>query len=196
MPLDAGVGGEHRVGVCLIGERVEELGRRGAFPEKFVHLARATVAKQQAAGAEVDASRLGQRTHPYTVLRVSMAKSVLVTDLSKMVVARVGIAALAVVELVADRVVIVALDADDVVLAQEFEASIRPGAKATEVAQAVHGVDAPLARVVDGGGQGEVIAVNAAEAGDALRGGHGEYCTRIGGAVSVGWLTFKTANTL
>ena len=126
---------------------------------------------------------------------VGVAERVLVADLSKMIIARVGVAALAVVELVANRVVVVALDADDVVIAQEFEAAIRTRAKAAEVAEAIHGVNTPLTRIVDGSGQGEVIAINAAEAGDAVGGSHEGYCTRIGGPVSVGLLTFRIAST-
>ena len=46
LPADAGVGGEHHVGVKLGGERVEELGRRGALPQEFIHLPRAAVAQE------------------------------------------------------------------------------------------------------------------------------------------------------
>jgi len=120
------------------------------------------------------------------MIGVGVAKGVLVADLCKMIVARVGVAALAIVKLVADRVVVVALDADDVAVAQEFEAAIRTGAKAAKIAKAVNGVDAPLPSVVERGREGEVVAIDAAEAGDALRCGHASI---VWETVEVCWLS-------
>ncbi len=173
LPFDTGVSGEHYIGLGLISQRVEELGRGGAFPQKFVHLARATVAQQQAMRAEFEASRFWEGAHPGAVVGIGVAESVVVANLGEMVVARVGVAALAIVEFVADRVVVVALNADDIVVAQQFKAAIRVGAKAAEITQAVNVINATLARVVERGRQGEVIAINPAEAGDAVRGAVG-----------------------
>ena len=100
------------------------------------------------------------------------AQRVLVADLREVVVAGVGVAALAVVQLVADRVVVVALDAVNIVVAQQLQAAIRIGAETAKVAQAIDRVDAASARVVDCGFQSEMIAVDAAETGDSLLVGH------------------------
>jgi len=106
------------------------------------------------------------------VVGIGAEERVLVTDLGKVIVAWVGVAALAVVELVADRVVVVALDAKDFVFAQEFETAVRARAKATEVAQAVDRVDVALLRILQRNRQSKVIAINASETGDTMGGGH------------------------
>ena len=49
-----------------------------------------------------------------------VSQSVFVADLSVVVVSRVGIAALTIAELVADRIVVVALNANRAAIAQEF----------------------------------------------------------------------------
>src|SRR5207302_609652 len=83
------------------------------------------------------------------------------------IVARVAVAALAVRQLVADGVVVVALDAHDAPLLQQFDGAIRVRPKRAEVAQAVNRLDFPAARVGQGRRQSQVVAVHAAEDGDA-----------------------------
>src|SRR5262245_17738798 len=83
-----------------------------------------------------------------------------------MVVARVGVAALAVAQAIADGVVVVALDALNVVFVQEGKDPVRVRTEGTQVAQAEARLRAAAAGVADGVFQCEVIAVDAAEDGD------------------------------
>ena len=84
-----------------------------------------------------------------------------------MVVARVGVAALAVGQAVADRMVIVALDALYAPVDEEWKDPIGMGPEGAEIAQAVASLDVSAPSVVQGGGEGQVIAVDAANDGDA-----------------------------
>ena len=59
-----------------------------------------------------------------------------------MIVARIGVAALAVREAIADRVVVIALDALDAVLLEQRTNTVGVGAESAKVAQAVNGLDA------------------------------------------------------
>ena len=97
-----------------------------------------------------------------------VSKRVVVAKLSEIIVARIGVATLAIVELVADRVVVVALDANNAPITQYFQAPIGVRPECATITQAIKLVDTPPLGVVAGGGQGEVVAVDAAEAGDSL----------------------------
>ena len=69
--------------------------------------------------AAVDAPLRRELAHPGAVGGVGVAERVVVAEAGEMVVARVGVVALAVGKAVADRVVVVALDAQDAVVAQQ-----------------------------------------------------------------------------
>src|SRR5262249_37498310 len=85
----------------------------------------------------------------------------------------VGVAALAVGQAAADRVVVVALHAQDAVLVQEREDAVGVRAEGAQVAEAVGGAGAAAADVAQGGTGGAGVVVGTAEDGNALGGGHG-----------------------
>ena len=168
LPSDARVGGEHHVGLVLGGERIEELRGRSAFPQKLVHLPRTPVAKQHFELAQGDPPGRGKCAHPRSMLWIGMVEGVLVADLGEMIVACVGVAALAIVQFVADGVVVVALETNDLLLTEQLEAPIGTGPETAEIAKAVDRIHASLPRIVDRGRQGQMIAVNATETRNAL----------------------------
>jgi hypothetical protein len=110
---------------------------------------------------------LGELAEPGAVYVRSVGESVVVADLRVVVVAWVGVAALTVVQGVADAVVVVALDRDDVGVAEDFSGAIRVWTKATNVTKAEDLIGAGLTRVFEDGGESEVVAVDTAEDRDA-----------------------------
>src|SRR5262249_2970370 len=84
----------------------------------------------------------------------------------EVVVARVRVAALAIGQLVADRVVIIALDTGDVRFVQPWEDAIGVWTEGAEVAEAVADLHAAPAGVLERRLQRQVVAVQAAEDGD------------------------------
>ena len=67
-------------------------------------------------------------------------------------------------------VVVIALHADDVVVAQQRKHAIRMRAERAHVAQAVDGIDPAGGNIVQRRLQGEIVVIDSAEAGDAGRG--------------------------
>jgi hypothetical protein len=87
----------------------------------------------------------------------------LVGDQGEVVVPRVGVAAVAVLAAGGERLLVVALDGEDASLLQQRPDlfGIRP--EGAEVAQAIDGLGAAPGRVLQERGQGEMVAVDAAE---------------------------------
>ena len=65
-----------------------------------------------------------------------MQEGVFIADACKVIVARIGVAALTISQVVADGVIVIALDALDVMLLQEGEDTIGMRAESAEVSQA------------------------------------------------------------
>ena len=86
-----------------------------------------------------------------------------------MVIARIGVAALAVCPVVADRVIVIALDTGDTPVPQQREDAIRMGAKGTEVAETIKGFHAKPPCILQGRGQRKVVAINPAKDGDSAQ---------------------------
>jgi hypothetical protein len=126
------------------------------------------VAEQKPVSSQFQPPLRRQTPHPLAVRGTGVLEGVSVADRREVIVARVGVAALAVGEARADRVVVVALNAEDAVIAEQGEDAVRVRPERPEVAQAVDRVNSSPADVVQGRGEGEVIAVDAAEDGDAL----------------------------
>ncbi len=84
-----------------------------------------------------------------------------------MVVARIGVAALAIRQPIADGVIVIPLDAQHAVVAEERKHAVGMGPEGTKVAQAENGIDAPRLDTGQGHFQGQVIVVDAAQDGDA-----------------------------
>ena len=83
-----------------------------------------------------------------------------------MVVARIGVAAVAVLAAEGERLLVVALDREHASLGEEGPDLFGVGPEAAEVAQAVDGLGAAAAGVLQQRGQGKVVVVDAAEDGD------------------------------
>ena len=119
------------------------------------------MAEQATQGTDFHAQLWWQLTQEPTVFNGGIVKRVIVADLCKVIVTFIGVAALAVVEFVADRIVIVSLQARHPVFCEQGKHPIRVGAERTHVAQAKDLVCATLGNVTQCLGQREVIAVNA-----------------------------------
>ena len=70
--------------------------RRRRFPEEFVCSPRGAVAEQQPVAAQLNAQLAGESFHPGAVDRAGLGQRVLVAEAGEVVVARIGVAALAV----------------------------------------------------------------------------------------------------
>src|SRR5262249_24690119 len=114
-------------------------------------------------------SLLRQLPHPGAVGRAGVFQGVLIANLCEMVVAWIGVAALAVGEIVADGMIGISLNALHAVFVKQGKDAVRMRAESTEIAEAIDGVHAAPANVPEGGVQGQVIAVHAPEDGDPLR---------------------------
>ena len=84
-----------------------------------------------------------------------------------MVIARIGIAARAVGQLVPDRVIVVALHHHHLALAQDRKHAVGMGAKAAEVAQTKRRLRSTALRIVEDSWQRQVVIVDAAKDGVA-----------------------------
>jgi hypothetical protein len=98
-----------------------------------------------------------------------MVQSVLVTDSSKMIVPGIGVAALAVGEVISDRVVVVALNASNVSFLKQWKNSVRMRAKGAQVAQTKASIHPAVPHVPQGGLQSEIVAVNPAKNRNAAK---------------------------
>lgn len=86
-----------------------------------------------------------------------------------MIVARIGIPALTIIQLVTNRVVIVALNTLDVVMGQQRKNSIWMRSECAHVTQAVDMINALSTNISKCGFQSQIIAVQTAQAGDFLK---------------------------
>ena len=98
-----------------------------------------------------------------------MLKGVIVTDPSKMVVARVGVTALAIGQIITDRMVVIALDALDVSFTEQRHDPVRMWTEGAQVAEAEASIHAAPANVAQGRAQGKIVAVNPAKDGDTAK---------------------------
>ena len=175
------MGREHDVRLVLAGEPGEELRRGGGFPKEFVHAPRAAVAHEHARAVRLEADLAGEAAHPAAPPLVRVPEGVAVREPREVVVARIGVAALAVVESARDRIVVVPPHHADVMVDEEREDPVRVGAERPEVAEAVERVRPPGGGVLDRGRQRQVVAVDAPEDGDPARFGfrrHPARCPR------------------
>ncbi len=166
LPVNAGVGCQHQVGLVLIGQVVQEMSRRGRLPEKLVHLPWASMDEKHALGAPFESERGRQLTHPLAVGGIGRSQRVIVADLGEVVVARIGVATLAIVQAVADGVVVVALNTRNPFGSKNLQAPIGVRAKTAEVSQAVNRFDSARPGIEDRSRQCQMVAVDAAEAGN------------------------------
>lgn len=103
-------------------------------------------------------------------MAVRVPKRVVVRELGKIVVARVGISASAIGESIADRVVVIPLYDRDPRVLQNPADSIGKWAECAKIAEAIEMLDTPLLCIVDEGFQSEVVTIRAAEKTDTLPG--------------------------
>ena len=97
-----------------------------------------------------------------------VGERIVVADLCKVIIAWIGVAALAVVEIVADGMVVVALNAPNLMGRQEGKHAIGMRAKGAKIPQAIQCVHAAAARIIQGGLQRQVVVVDAAKTSDAI----------------------------
>ncbi len=170
VPGDARVGDEEEIRPVGVEEVGEEGVGAGGLPEEFVDSARGAVGEEDVAAAPLAAEVGGEVPEPVFVFVGGVGQGVVVADLGEVVVSGVGVAAGAVVEAVADGVIVVALHHEEVLgVAKEGEDPVRVRAEAAHVAEAVDLVGAAAAGVVEGGLQAQVVIVDAAEEGDQVR---------------------------
>ena len=105
--------------------------------------------------------RPGQLLQPLPILRAGPGQRVVVTDLGKQVVSRIGVATLTIGQFVADAVVVVALETDHTGVSQHGDDPIRVRPEGAHVTQAIQFLGVAPLRIEDGGFQGQVIAVQA-----------------------------------
>src|SRR5262245_65950560 len=97
----------------------EEMGGGCRFPEKLVHTPRTAVAQQHTILAQLQPKLRGKLFHPLPICRIGVGEGIGVAEAGKMVIARVGVAALAVGELVYDGIIVVDLTAMEYVLEKQ-----------------------------------------------------------------------------
>src|SRR5262249_4792749 len=123
---------------------------------------------QPAIATKLDTPLWRQRPQPGPVRRTGVRVGVLVTAAGKVVVARVGVAALAIVPIIRQRVVVVTLEALDPAVPQKRVNTVRMRAESAEVAQTIDGVDAAFPHGAQRCFQSEIVVVDPPEDGDAL----------------------------
>src|SRR5712692_2668729 len=100
--------------------------------------------------AQAQTSLGRQVPHPGSVGRAGVRQGVLITEPGEVVVARIGIAALAVGQVVAYGVIVVALDALNAGIAEQRKNAIGMRAKSAKVAEAAATIHATATSVVEG----------------------------------------------
>ncbi len=100
-------------------------------------------------------------------MAAGISQRVVVTDLSIIVVCRIRVAALAVIESMADGVIVIALHTLDLILIQKWKDPIGMGSESPQVTKAVNRIDAPLPGILESGFQSQVVTVDPAQAGNA-----------------------------
>ena len=124
MPFDAGVRREDDIDIMRCQQIFQKVRGGRRFPKKFVHAPRTAVAKQQAILAQRHAALRRQILQPSAMDGARVGKCVSVAEPREVIVARIGVAALAIGAIVADRVVVVALNALHIVFAQQREDAV------------------------------------------------------------------------
>src|SRR5262245_57070530 len=97
--------------------RQEVRGRRG-FPEKLVNFSRAAMAQEDGRYPEFQPNFGRQRPQPLAIFARGIRKRVVVTDRRKVIVSRVRIAATTIRQGVSNRMIVVALQANHIVLVE------------------------------------------------------------------------------
>ena len=109
----------------------------------------------------------GQAAEPPLVLRRGLRERVLVADPREVIVARIRVAAAAVRLALRERFVVVALDGEHARRAKKGKDAVGVGPEAAHVPETEHGLDVAPAHIREHGLEGEGVAVDAAEDGDA-----------------------------
>src|SRR5215210_1074375 len=154
----------------LIEQRFQEGDRRGRSEQELVDAPWRAVDQQELAVAHPHAAALRQPAHPGLELRRALPRRVAVGDPGEMVVARIGVAAVAVLAAGGERLLVIALDRPYVPLDEQGPDLLGIRAEAAEVAQAVDRLGSAAGGVLEQRAQAVVVVVDAAEDGDARPG--------------------------
>src|SRR5262249_2926764 len=144
VPFDAGVSREYYIRLKFVRQILEEGCRSRGFPEKLVHLPRAAMAHKDSIIAQQNSPLLRQCPHPVSVSRPGVDKRVGVAEPCEMVVARIGVAALAIGEGIADRVVVISLYTLDVVVAEQRKDAVGTWTERAQISKAENVIDVSL----------------------------------------------------
>ncbi len=128
---------------------LEKRHRARGLPEELVDPARRAVHEQDPPAADLEPPGLRQGRHPALPLRRGLRGRVVVGDLREVVVARVGVAAVAVRGVGRERLLVVALDRFDARLEQDREDAVGVRTEGAEVAEGEESLRAPAAGVGD-----------------------------------------------
>ena len=126
--------------------------------------------EQDAVRAYLNSNLRRKFPEPSLVVAARVSKSVIIRDLSEIVVARIGVTALAIRESVSDRVVVISLNARHSCFTRNLTCSISEWTECTEISKAVKALDSACSCVPEESFEGEIIAVNTPEKADAVRG--------------------------
>lgn len=137
-------------------------------PKKFVNFARTAVAEQRTVLTELQSAVHRKTSQEFSIRFACVGQSVFVTDLSKMVVARISVSTLAVVQLIPYGVVIVALEASNVVLSQYWKHTIWIGTECAHIAETKILINLAAFNIAKGTFQREIVAIDASEAGNSV----------------------------
>jgi hypothetical protein len=107
------------------------------------------VTQEDAIGAELQPVVGWQLSQVAAIFGRGVSLRVLVTDGGKVVVAWIGITAATIIQAMANRMIVVPLDALDVMIVQERENSIGIGSKCPKITEAVEPVHLALLTVVN-----------------------------------------------
>ena len=166
MPVQPGVGTEQAVTAILVEQDLQEGNRRDGFEQKLVDAARRPVNQKELAGTDAQPAALRQATHPGLEFAAAVGRRVFVGDRGEVIVARIGVPAVAVLAATRQRLLVVALDAPDPALLEQRPDLLRPGTEAAEIAETVHGLGTTSPRILQQRRQRKVVAVRAAEHGN------------------------------
>src|SRR5581483_11162223 len=96
---------------------------------------RTAVAQQQPIAAQLKAQLLRQFSHPRPIGGTGVVKRVRIADAREVIITRIRVAALAIRQLAADRVIVVSLNTSDIRLPEHRENAIGMRTKGTQVAE-------------------------------------------------------------
>src|SRR5205814_7840857 len=109
VPMDAAVRARADVGAIVVAHSAKTWIGRSRPPQKLVDLSRRAVRQKNAAAVHLEAQELRESAHPSFVLVRSVFGRVVIRDLREMIVARVGVAAIAIGGTARQRLLVVAL---------------------------------------------------------------------------------------